>query len=981
MSSDQNQAYKTSNTSGSIDLDQQRQAASFRSSLILGVTALAILTFGIYDVLPLENWQQIGTLFAVLCISAGAFASAWLNRSKYNEKAVVGMLVILWLGALAAVLMTSGLGLVLAVGIFALSIGISVQALPVEGINRSILVGTLVSVGIFLLDLLLVYPRDPASPEFQVFMPLIIAPAVLVFLVYLVLRYAQLPLLTKIMVPFVIVSLLSIGALAAYNYFTTRSSLTIAANQTLRAAALQTAAQVDNYFTSTSDSLRLEATLPAFVDYLSLPADRRAGSPEETEARSLLRYLQGRGYILSYSILSPQGNVLLSTLSADSDQLAELSIYQEINRADSGGLALSLVSTELYISPAIYDPVSNKPGIYFAMTILDRSGLAAGFLISHYSLLPLQTNIFLANNELAGPGSFGVLVNENNLRLAQGLDARLLDTLVVPVEQEVYQQLLGQGRLPNRSLEDLATNFPEFSSGLDQITDLTTTSSFTTEEGGSQGLLNAVAVPVRQRPWKVVFMQPQDILLAPVNNQIRTTTLFVVIITTIAILAAALIARAITRPVNLLTEMATSISQGELDTRLPITSQDEFGSLSNVFNNMTDQLQQTLLGLEQRVAARTHDLSEATIQAENRARQLEIISEISRVITTEREPEQLLPLVVRMISEQMGFYHCGIFLLDAQREFAVLQAANSTGGQRMLERGHRLRVGQQGIIGFVTSTGQPRVALDVGADAVFFNNPDLPETRSEIGLPLRSGDEIIGALDVQSTKSGAFTDEDVSLLSTLADQVSIAIENARLFSETNQALTELKSVQRQYLREQWDKTVEKRRQVGFIYERGRVVPIPPESEYAIVSPVVLSSQQRPGHLSVPISLRGEVIGTIDLTELDRNRVWSEEEISLAHSVAEQIGLALENARLIEESQHRAERESLVSQISNRLRASNDPQEILQTAVAELRHALRARTAHIVVPSELADSGNSESQPEEPDNNGGSPKSNGSEEGM
>jgi GAF domain-containing protein len=319
-------------------------------------------------------------------------------------------------------------------------------------------------------------------------------------------------------------------------------------------------------------------------------------------------------------------------------------------------------------------------------------------------------------------------------------------------------------------------------------------------------------------------------------------------------------------------------------------------------------------------------------------------------------------------------------LLDAQKEFAVLRAANSTGGQRMLERGHRLRVGQQGIIGYVTSTGKPRVALDVGADAVFFNNPDLPETRSEMGLPLRSGDQIIGALDVQSTEATTFTDEDVSLLSTLADQVSIAIENARLFSETSQALTELQSVQRQYLREQWDKTIEKRRQVGYIYERGRVVPIPSESEYAVVPPIVLSSQQRHGHLSIPIFLRGELIGTIDLTELDKNRTWSEEEISLAHSVAEQIGLALENARLIEESQHRAEREALVSQISTRLRASNDPQEILQTAVAELRHALRARTAHIVVPTDVVDFGKSESQPEDTEDNGSLPNSSGAEEG-
>jgi GAF domain-containing protein/HAMP domain-containing protein len=948
MYRDLNQELKATNNPSTDDLSVQLQTAAFRSSLILGLTGFAILAFGVYDAIPVKNWLQAGTLFVVLVITIIAFISAWENRSKYSRVLINIMLIAVWAGSLAGILMTSGLGLLLSVGVFVLTIGISVQALPVKGINRSILIGTLVGVAIYLLDLLLPYPRNPASSQVQTAMLLIMAPGFLIFLVLLVQRYAQLPLLTKILVPFVVVSLVSIGSLAAYNYFTSRKSLTDAANQTLRAAALQTAAQVDNYFSSITSSLRLEATLPAFVDYFSLPAAQRAGSPEEAQAKSLLRYLQGRGYILSYSIVNPQGNVLLSTLATMPDQLTRLTVYQDINRADPGRLALALVASGLYISPVIYDPQTNKPGVYFAMTINDRAGVPAGFLISHYSILPLQTNIFLTNNGLAGTGSFGILVDDNYVRLADGLDTNLLDTLVVPLEAGKYQQLLDQGRLPKQPLEVAATNYPDFSAGLDKISGQTNTSAFTTEEAGVEGLFNAVAVSMQQRPWKVVFMQPQEILLTPVNNQIRTTTLFVLLITSIAILAAALIARAITLPVDLLTDMAKRISQGDLDTRIPITSQDEFGSLSSVFNSMTGRLQQTLQGLEQRVFERTQDLSKATEQAQSRSRQLEIITEISRVVTTERDPEQLLHLVVRMISDRMGFYHVGIFLLDPQKEFAILQAANSVGGQRMLERGHRLRVGQQGIIGYVTSTGSPRVALDVGADAVFFNNPDLPETRSEMGLPLRSGDEIIGALDVQSMKAGAFTDEDVALLSTLADQVSIAIENARLFSETNQALTELQSVQRQYLREQWDKTIEKRRQVGFTYERGRIMPIAPDTEQVAV---LSGSAPRTGHLSVPIVLRGEQIGNIDLTEMDRHRVWSEEEISLARSVAEQIGLALENARLIEESQQRAEREALVSQISTRLRASNDPQEILQTAVAELRHALRARTAHIVVPIE------------------------------
>src|SRR5690606_34214496 len=130
-----------------------------------------------------------------------------------------------------------------------------------------------------------------------------------------------------------------------------------------------------------------------------------------------------------------------------------------------------------------------------------------------------------------------------------------------------------------------------------------------------------------------------------------------------------------------------------------------------------------------------------------------------------------------VISEKYGFYHVGVFLLDENRTYAILTAANSAGGQKMLARQHRLKVGEQGIVGSVTGSGEPRIALDVGADAVFFNNPDLPESHSEMALPLRSGGQVIGALDVQSTETGAFTHVDVQTLGLLAEQVSLAIEN------------------------------------------------------------------------------------------------------------------------------------------------------------------------------------------------------------
>lgn len=187
-------------------------------------------------------------------------------------------------------------------------------------------------------------------------------------------------------------------------------------------------------------------------------------------------------------------------------------------------------------------------------------------------------------------------------------------------------------------------------------------------------------------------------------------------------------------------------------------------------------------------------------EMQQRAIQLEAASQVARNATAILDVDQLLDETVHLISDQFGFYHAGIFLMDEKEEYAVLQAASSEGGRQMLERGHKLAVGKVGIVGYATGTGKPRIALDVGKDAVYFDNPDMPETRSEMALPLVSRGRVIGALDVQSTREAAFTEEDIATLQTMADQLANAIENARLFSETRRRVAELEAVQKTGLR-------------------------------------------------------------------------------------------------------------------------------------------------------------------------------------
>ncbi|HDQ70613.1 MAG TPA: GAF domain-containing protein, partial [Chloroflexi bacterium] len=258
------------------------------------------------------------------------------------------------------------------------------------------------------------------------------------------------------------------------------------------------------------------------------------------------------------------------------------------------------------------------------------------------------------------------------------------------------------------------------------------------------------------------------------------------------------VSKRVVNPILEMTRGAQIIGDGQLDHRIEVKASGELATLAHVLNATATQLRDLINSLEQRVSQRTRDL-------ERRAIELEAASRVAREAATIRDVNELMDETTHLISVLFGFYHAGIFLLDDAREHAVLQAASSEGGRTMLARQHKLKVGEEGIVGYVAHHGASRIALDVGEDAVFFDNPDLPQTRSEIALPLSVREEVIGVLDVQSTEAAAFSDEDIAVLQTMADQLAVAIDNARLLEESQNALRELQTLYGQLTREAWQK--------------------------------------------------------------------------------------------------------------------------------------------------------------------------------
>jgi len=402
-------------------------------------------------------------------------------------------------------------------------------------------------------------------------------------------------------------------------------------------------------------------------------------------------------------------------------------------------------------------------------------------------------------------------------------------------------------------------------------------------------------------------------------------------------------------PLARLTATAVKIAEGNLEERAAVPANSrEAALLAYTFNTMTTRLRETLTSTERKVEERTAELAEATRQASRRAAQLQAVTELSEAIATLQNLNEILPAAARLISERFGFYHVGIFLVDKAREYAILQASNSEGGRRMLARSHRLRLGT-GIVGFAAQTGQPRIALDVGTDAVFFDNPDLPDTRSEAALPLISRGETIGVLDVQSTQAGAFSNEDLLVLSALANQVSIALENARLLTEARAALTQVQEVYNEFTRAEWGRITSKARRIGYRYQAGQVETLDgdlqgPEIASAVKSGRIAASQtngseEKRAAVAVPVKLRGEVIGVLHIESNKSSREWHEEEVALVQAVAERAAFALENARLFQDARRRAAKESMISEATARISGALNIENILRTTAEELERVL------------------------------------------
>jgi len=382
---------------------------------------------------------------------------------------------------------------------------------------------------------------------------------------------------------------------------------------------------------------------------------------------------------------------------------------------------------------------------------------------------------------------------------------------------------------------------------------------------------NYVGIPVlgyvKQLKFSDVYIVaevPREYVLKNSIKSLLSSSALAAFAILVAIAAITISADSIANPISALAETAAKFAAGDFTARGTVERQDEIGTLAKTYNQMADQLQDIIGKLEQRVADRTKELEDQSLR-------LRISAEIARDAASAHNLSTLLERAGSLIQERFGLYQTGIFLIDANREYAVLVSSPTEAGKQMLANNHKLRVGEVGIVGRVAFTGEPRISLDTGADAVYFNNPFLPKTRSEMALPLKVENRIIGVLDVQSDQPQAFDDGDIAIMQILADQLATAIERARLLEQVEQNLSDLEQAYGRFTREGWKTLGESGllSKTGYKFDNVRIhsiTEVPQLGDEAMVTGEMVAqgdqASRSKGIVAIPIKLRGQTIGVV-----------------------------------------------------------------------------------------------------------------------
>lgn len=692
-----------------------------------------------------------------------------------------------------------------------------------------------------------------------------------------------------------------------------------------------------------------QANITSVIEGTDNPAFKPA---ERTRLRTRMLGLVGQSrYFHEFFVIDPNGVVVVATVqSREGQSFAGTDLLEKGKEAP-------------YIQTPYYSPEQDTTMLFSAYPILDENRQLVGVLAGRAKFDPVEA-IFSDTSGLRDKSETFFL----------GQDGSVLTGSDITARGKIYPELASifARRLPTTATSPEVMNYANLA-GLPAT-------------GAYQNLpsLNGVLLVEQAR---------EDILrgwAATLAVNLSVTLSSIILALFIALLAT----RSIAEPISELAEIATQVAKtaslqeaeaarastpeeqaggGSLSPREANTTEPtitlakasaeleqrlddwgyELGQLARAFDGMAIQLSGLIGGLEQKVDQRTQELLA-------RSRYLEASADVARATTSMLDPDKLLAQAVELIQDRFDLYYVGLFLSSLESEWAVLRAATGSAGRTLLDRGHRLRIEPSSMIGWCISNAQARIAQMASEDEVRYATPELPETRSEAALPLRARGQVIGAISVQSSRPNAFDQATIAVLQTMADQLAVAIDNALLFAQSRQALESERRAYALSTQSEWRQLLHSQSiapdeglSMRLVYDpkAPRSMSLPelrpeavyesqnawyPEMQAAYQDGQIVLSDAR---LAIPIRVRGAVIGVVNATRRPGAPEWMTDEVAFLERVTEQLGIALDSARLYAETRQRAEQERLVDQVTSQMRLTLDIDTVLETAARELRDAL------------------------------------------
>ena len=898
---------------------EQRQRIALTVANAFLITGTMISLTVLYIAISLKSWH----MFALYGGNVLYLVLTYLGLKQIRQNNIIRG-VFLTSGAIhltIALLPILFAGISTVVGLFSMLVSslIISQTLDVKIARRAIPISVFAGIFIILLGALPISFRIPIPSILVITVAILAVLETAVFIVIIWRQFRTYNIQTKLLLAFVTMLVISLLFTAGYNAIESYRIQRAQISTNLTNDLIVKRTTITNFLEAARHDVAFLGEAEVLHSYIKTIDDIAAPNivlrTRTVVEREFRRFAESRGIYEEIRFLNNNGNEILR-IDTSLDGISSIVSQSELRTADKLDPARDLS----YFTQAQQLPAGGLFESSLSLNVEDgRIENPHEPIIQFGSPLVINTQtkgVILAN--IYAEKFLGILS-------ASGANTFLVDTDGYYIYHPDKAKRWGR---------DLKTNTKISGDFPDLIGNLYSGNIGSMEANGYLIIYAPVKMPNETTPrWYIGTFVSIDSITKPIFESTYTSVSLLLLTIIAAIFIMTYLSSTITSPLGNLAMAAQDVAAGKLSARVNIETNDEVGTLAKVFNSMANQLQGLVTSLEIRVSERTAELEREKYQSDTRARQFEAITKVARAISATRNLQELLPQISVVISKQFDFYHVGIFLNDQSDQMAILSAANSEGGQKMLHRNHQLKIGEQGIVGHVIKTGVPLISLDVGADAHYFDNPDLPETHSEMALPLKTGDKIIGALDIQSTKTGAFTDEDFGALSALADQVSLAIQNARYFDESDKKLSEANAIQRQATRETWNRLPKEEKLSGYRYS---IVGANPLTEDELNTPQDDPTEKRT--VKVPISLRGEIIGTLSV-QIPKTEHFTSDQNDLIKAVAERVALSAENARLFEETTRRADQERIIADITSKIGTSVRTENILRTTAMELSQLL------------------------------------------